>query len=93
VNDLFVEDASFLRLKNVSLSYNFNKGLIKRIGLSNIELSLTGQNLFTWDNYSGFDPEVSSKRDNGTNLNTASGLDAYSYPYQRSVIVGLKIGL
>jgi len=93
VNDLFVEDASFLRLKNVSLSYNFNKGLIKRIGLSNIELSLTGQNLFTWDNYSGFDPEVNSKRDNGTNLNTASGLDAYSYPYQRSVIIGLKIGL
>ena len=58
-----------------------------------MEMSITGLNLITWTTYSGFDPEVNSKGSGGTNLNTASGLDAYSYPYQRSFSLGLKIGL
>jgi len=93
VNDYFVEDASFIRLKNISLAYNFDAKLLEKIGLSSLQMNVTGINLFTWDSYSGFDPEVNSKGSNGTNLNIAAGLDAYSYPYQRSFSLGLKVGI
>lgn len=93
VNDRFVEDASFVRLKNISLAYNFDANILEKIGLTSLQLNVTGLNLLTWDNYSGFDPEVNSKRASGTNLNVAAGLDAYSYPYQRSFSLGLKVGI
>ena len=93
VNDRFVEDASYIRLKNISLAYSFDSKTLDKTGLSSLEMSITGLNLLTWDTYSGFDPEVNSKGSGGTNLNTAAGLDAYSYPYQRSFSLGLKIGL
>ncbi|WP_299782623.1 TonB-dependent receptor [uncultured Formosa sp.] len=93
VNDYFVEDASYIRLKNVSLAYDFNKEVLDKIGLATLQLSLTGTNLATWNDYSGFDPEVNSTRSSGTNLNTGAGLDAYSYPYQRSFSLGVKVGI
>ena len=93
VNDYFVEDASFVRMKNISLAYNFKPNTLEKIGITSLQMNVTALNLLTWDNYSGFDPEVNSKRDSGSNLNIAAGLDAYSYPYQRSISVGLKIGL
>ncbi len=93
VNDYFVEDASYIRLKNVTLSYDFDSNVLDKIGLSYLQLSLSGTNLFTWDSYSGFDPEVNSKRDAGTNLNTGAGLDAYAYPNQKSFTLGFKIGI
>jgi len=93
VNDYFVEDASYVRLKNVSLSYNFKKDVLDMVGLSTLQLSLIGTNLATWSDYSGFDPEVNSTRTSGTNLNTGAGLDTYSYPYQRSFTFGIKVGI
>lgn len=93
VNDYFVEDASYVRLKNVSLAYNFDSNILDRIGLSSLQLSLTGTNLAIWSDYSGFDPEVSSKRTTSTNLNTGAGLDAYSYPYPKSFTLGIKVGI
>ncbi|SNR74785.1 SusC/RagA family TonB-linked outer membrane protein [Lutibacter flavus] len=93
VNDRFIEDASYVRMKNISLAYNFNSKTLEKIGLTSLQINVTGLNLLTWDSYSGFDPEVNSKGNGGTNLNVASGLDAYSYPYQRSFSLGLKIGI
>ncbi|PNW26652.1 hypothetical protein BKP44_16135 [Formosa algae] len=93
VNDYFVEDASYVRLQNVSLSYDFSRDVLDKIGISTLQLSLIGTNLATWNNYSGFDPEVNSTRTSGTNLNTGAGLDAYSYPYQKSFTLGVKVGI
>ncbi|QDO95180.1 TonB-dependent receptor [Formosa sediminum] len=93
VNDYFVEDASYVRLKNVSLSYDFSREVLDKIGLASLQLSLIGTNLATWDTYSGFDPEVNSTRSSSTNLNTEAGLDAYSYPYQKSFTLGVKVGI
>ena len=81
-----VEDASFLRLSNVTLGYTFPKQLIRKIKLSNLRVYATGNNLFTWTPYTGFDPEVSNMRSPLT-----PGVDFGSYPRSRSFIFGVNI--
>jgi TonB-linked SusC/RagA family outer membrane protein len=54
----WVEDASYLRLRSVSLSYNFDRKLVSKLGLKNASVFLTSYNLYTWTNYLGVDPEV-----------------------------------
>jgi TonB-linked SusC/RagA family outer membrane protein len=57
-SDRFVEDASFLRLKEVSLTYQIPKKLLDRWGMNQLSVYVTGYDLFTWTNYTGQDPEV-----------------------------------
>jgi TonB-linked SusC/RagA family outer membrane protein len=57
-SDRFVEDASFIRLKTLSLSYNMPKALLKNIGITRLNIFATGYDLFTWTGYKGQDPEV-----------------------------------
>lgn len=57
-SDRFVEDASFIRLKTLSLTYNVSKNLCKRLGVNSLNIFCTGYDLFTWTNYTGQDPEV-----------------------------------
>jgi len=58
-SDRFVEDASFVRLKTLSLTYNVPRDFCKRFGINSLNLFCTGYDLFTWTNYTGQDPEVS----------------------------------
>ncbi|NDV65345.1 SusC/RagA family TonB-linked outer membrane protein [Bacteroides sp. 224] len=58
-SDRFVEDASYLRLKTLTLSYNLPKKVCDRWGMSRMNVFVTGYNLFTWTKYTGQDPEVS----------------------------------
>jgi TonB-linked SusC/RagA family outer membrane protein len=81
----YVEDGSYLRLQTVTLGYNLPSATIKKLGMQNCRLYCTGQNLFTWTNYSGFDPEIS-----GSNA-LLNGFDRISYPRATSVIVGLNV--
>ena len=60
VSDAFVEDGSYIRLQNVSLSYTFPKKWIEHLYLSNVKLYMNIQNLFTITKYDGYDPEVGS---------------------------------
>lgn len=78
VSSVFVEDASYARLKNIELGYTFD---IKKAGFRNVRLYASGQNLFTITNYSGLDPESTSLIDKGT------------YPQSKAFILGLKFGL
>ena len=57
-SDRFVEDASFIRLKTLSLSYNMPKKWLKNLGISRLNIFATGYDLFTWTSYKGQDPEV-----------------------------------
>ena len=59
-SDRYVEDASFIRMSYIQLSYNFNKKVLKSLGLRRLTTSLSGQNLFCWSKYSGTDPEHSA---------------------------------
>jgi TonB-dependent starch-binding outer membrane protein SusC len=83
----FVEDASYLRLRNVSVSYDLAK-IFKIPGQTKIMASIAAHNLFTLTNYSGMDPEAV-----GTNLNDPMyrGIDLWSFPNTRSVQFGLNI--
>ncbi len=57
-SDRFVEDASFIRLKTLSLSYNLPKAWLKKLGINRLNIFATGYDLFTWTGYKGQDPEV-----------------------------------
>lgn len=83
----FVEDGSYVRLKSVTLTYNINEERLKRIGLQKLAVYATGQNLLTFTNYSGFDPEVNAFGRSATEL----GIDYGTYPQARTVIVGLNV--
>lgn len=58
-SDRYVEDASFLRLRSVTFSYNLGKELLKKLKMDEIRTYITADNLYTWTNYRGQDPEVS----------------------------------
>ncbi|WP_344930890.1 TonB-dependent receptor [Aquimarina addita] len=88
ISSRFVEDGSYIRLKNVAIGYNLPSQLTERIGIENIRFSLSAQNLLTFTDYSGLDPEVNyfgSGGDNNTSQNTAQGFDFGNYPTVRSV--------
>ena len=81
-SDLYIENASFLRLDYLALSYNVNAASIK--WLSNLKFSVAGNNLFVLTNYSGIDPETSI---DGLNF----GIDQYNtYPKTRSITFGIN---
>jgi TonB-linked SusC/RagA family outer membrane protein len=84
--DFLIEDGSFIRLKNITLSYTFSEWRIKP--LSKLSLFITGTNLFTITSYSGFDPEVSAF---GQNPMTP-GVDFGSIPQFRTFSAGFSVG-
>jgi TonB-linked SusC/RagA family outer membrane protein len=84
-----VEDGSYLRLKNVQLGYNFSSRLLKKIKLSNAKIYVSGQNLFTKTDYSGYDPEVSRYAQD----NLSQGTDYGSYPSSKMFLIGLNVGI
>lgn len=87
ISDRIVEDGSFLKLKTVSIGYNFNKKLLKRTCFSKARVYVAAQNLYTWTNYSGYDPEVSV----GRNGALTPGLDYSSYPASTTVTFGVDL--
>ena len=87
VSDAYVEDGSYIRLQNVSLSYTLPRKLIQKIYLSNAKIYCNVQNLFTITKYDGFDPEVGSLR--GTAL--LNGVDYSRYPSPRIYTIGVNL--
>ena len=87
--DFWVKDASFLRLADVTLTYDLPKKWLKSLRISSAKVFVTGSNLLTWTNYPGFDPEVNSSA--GAASFICPGLDFVSYPKARSYSVGLNI--
>jgi TonB-dependent starch-binding outer membrane protein SusC len=82
----FIEDGSYIRLKSITFSYRIlNNNQIKTI--NKMSVYVTGQNLLTFTNYSGFDPEVNAYGNSATEL----GIDYGTYPQSRSFIVGLNV--
>lgn len=83
-----VEDGSFLRLKTVSLAYNFEQAQLRRLKMKSLRVYVTGQNLHTWTNYSGSNPDVSTRHSVLT-----PGFDFASYPLPRSFVFGISTTL
>lgn len=87
ISSRVVEDASFLRLKAVTLGYTVPKNFLKKFKIDNARLYVAAQNLWTITGYTGYDPEV-SVRDGGL----TPGLDFSSYPRALSVSFGINLG-
>ncbi|MCU7497418.1 MAG: SusC/RagA family TonB-linked outer membrane protein [Ignavibacteria bacterium] len=85
----FVSDASFVKLREVSISYTLRNEAIRSVGLNNIQVSLTGRNLFTFTNYSGYDPETNAAGQSAY----IRGFDFATCPIPRSIIFGLTLNL
>ncbi len=83
----FVEDASYLRLKNVTLGYSLNREILNKLKLNKLRVYASGTNIWTLTNYSGADPEVNSL-DGST---TAQGLDLYTFPQVQTILFGLNL--
>ncbi|MEG2514772.1 MAG: TonB-dependent receptor, partial [Bacteroidaceae bacterium] len=84
--DRLVEDASFLRLKNVQIGYTFPQKMMKKIRIQKIRLYLSGSDLWTLTDYSGYDPEVSVR-----NSAMTRGFDYSAYPRTRSFTFGTNV--
>ena len=84
LSNFYLEDASFIRLRNIRLSYNFKKSVLDRTFLKGATAYIYGNNLATWTKYSGFDPEV------GGSVLTP-GKDSGSYPRNREIGLGLNL--
>jgi len=83
-SDFYVENGSYLRLKNLTIGYTIPAAVTNRIKLKNVRVYATGNNVFTITKYTGFDPEVGMD---------TYGMDSGRYPQARSFIFGLNIGL
>ncbi|MCL4482372.1 MAG: TonB-dependent receptor [Bacteroidetes bacterium] len=84
LNDRFIENGSYLRMSNISLSYSIPVEKLKIF--SKLGVSISGQNLFIITKYKGFDPDVNSFTNNGNII----GVDFNSYPSQKSINIGLN---
>ena len=94
VNSKFVEDASYLRLKNLSIGYSIPERLLSPTKfIDNIRLYATGQNLLTITKYSGNDPEINGHTANATAQNLGGGIDFNSFPASRTFVLGIKIAI
>lgn len=82
----FIEDGSFVRIKNLTIGYNFPQGMIRSV--KNMRIAFGVNNLYTFTNYSGFDPEVNSYGDNPAMF----GVDLGGYPNARTYTLTLRCG-
>lgn len=86
----YLSDGSYLRLKTLTLGYNFPASITNRLKLSKLRIYATGQNIATFTKYKGWDPEVNADYQS-SNIN--QGVDFYSAPQAKVISFGLNIGL
>lgn len=84
INDYYIEDGSFLRLKNLQIGYTIPESVTSKINIGSIRVYLQGVNLFTITKYSGLDPELGG-------WDTTFGMDAGNYPLVKQYLVGLNV--
>ncbi len=94
VNTEFFEDATYVKLRNISLGYNFNVRNVSWI--KNLNIYIQGQNLLTITDYTGYDPDVSYNYgkgmwNNGTQNSVNRGVDDFGYPNYKTYTAGLKV--
>lgn len=94
VSDAFVEDGSYLRLKNIEVGYTLPANILKKASISKLRIFASVQNLFTITGYSGMDPEIGQSMSSSTGVAggvTASGVDVGIYPYSRFFTMGFNL--
>ncbi len=94
-SDMYIQDGSYLRLKNITLGYTLPRSLTNKIGINRFRAYVRAENLFTWTKYWGFDPEIGAGFDNDTQKHRTenSGVDYGVYPQARTFTIGFNISL
>lgn len=92
VSSYFLEDGSYLRLKNIQLTYTIPSSILKKAGLASAQVYVQGQNVLTLTKYSGLDPDINLRRSGNDNQDIHMGIDEGAYPVAKSYIVGLRFG-
>lgn len=82
----FVEDAGFVKLRDITAAYTLDRPFLRRWGFESLELSVSGRNLKTWTGYSGIDPES-----NLTNQSAGRGIDFFNHPQTRSWVLSATL--
>ena len=86
ISDMYIQDGSYLRLKNLTLGYTLPRMLTQKIGINRLRIYGRAENLITWTKYWGFDPEIGSSV-------TSMGVDYGVYPQARTWTIGCNISL
>lgn len=84
----WIEDGSYLRMKNITLGYQLPKSFINKVGLTNSRLYISASNILTITKYTGYDPEVSSFNAIG---DVARGIDMSNYPSVKTITLGINL--
>ncbi len=87
VADIYIENGSYVKLKNLTFGYTIPKGFISKIGAKQLRFYVSAQNIWTWTKYTGLDPEVNFFDTD----NTKQGIDYGVYPSTKSFLAGLNI--
>lgn len=86
----FLEDGSYLRIKNLQLGYNLPIEWISKAGMGSANIYIQGQNMFTFTKYSGLDPEI-NLRNYGSGADRQLGVDEGAYPASRNILLGVNV--
>ncbi len=87
----FLEDGSYLRLKNLQLGYTLSPKILKLVGVSLARVYVSGTNLLTITKYSGLDPEMTVSNNSQGEGDGAKGIDWGTYPSARTIMFGLDL--
>lgn len=87
----WIEDGSYMRLKTLSFGYTLPKKWLKPMKVSSARVYFSSNNLLTWTNYSGFDPEVNTITGNSIGANLSPGIDAGAYPQAKTFTFGISM--
>ena len=90
-SDYFVEDASYLRIQNIQVGYTFDESLAQKFAMKNCRIYLSGNNLFTFTNYKGYDPSAVGGGTDGKGEPIGSGIDKGFYPVAKTFLIGMSL--
>lgn len=92
ISTYFIEDGSFMRIKNIQLTYTVPSTMLNKIKLSSMQVYVQGQNLFTFTKYKGLDPDINIRNSGADNQDIHMGIDEGAFPVAKSYNVGLRVG-
>ena len=90
-SDRYIEDGSYLRLKNLQIGYTLSENMARKLSLKGARVFVSGSNLLTFTKYTGYDPEVGAAR--ATLGDRTVGFDEVTYPQNRGFIMGVTISM
>ncbi|MCF8326270.1 MAG: TonB-dependent receptor [Leadbetterella sp.] len=92
ISSYFLEDGSYLRLKNVQLTYSIPAAIMNKAKMGSAQIYVQGQNILTLTKYTGLDPDINLRTSGNDNQDIHMGIDEGAYPVAKSYLVGVRLG-